>query len=192
MINYKPIQTKKMNEKETRRISKFMSLVLRHNPGKIGIQLDENGWVDVEEFLQGMRRGRMAITRETLDYVVENNNKKRFAFSEDGSKIRASQGHSVKIELGYEPVEPPEFLYHGTVAKYLDAIMQDGIQRMSRHHVHLSHEVETATVVGNRRGSAIILTIHAAQMHADGYEFYISENGVWLTEEVPGKYISRG
>lgn len=190
-MNNKSEQTFKMNEKETRRISKFMSLVLRHQPETIGIQLDENGWVDVEEFLQGMRRGRKTISRETLDYVVENNNKKRFAFSEDGTKIRASQGHSVKIELGYEPVDPPEFLYHGTVEKYLDSIMKDGIQRMSRHHVHLSHELETATVVGNRRGSAIILTIHAGQMKADGYKFFISENGVWLTEEVPGKYITR-
>jgi putative RNA 2'-phosphotransferase len=180
-----------MNEQETRRISKFMSLVLRHSPEKIGIQLDENGWVDVEALLNGMRKARKAISRETLEYVVENNNKKRFAFNEDGTKIRASQGHSVKIELGYDPVEPPEFLYHGTVQKYLDAIMENGIQRMSRHHVHLSHEVETATVVGNRRGSAIILTIHSRQMQQDGHKFYISENGVWLTDEVPGRYITR-
>lgn len=177
-----------MNPNQTKRISKFLSLVLRHNPEKIGINLDEAGWTDVNELLKKLPQ-TLKVNRETLDHVVENNDKKRFAFSEDGKQIRASQGHSVKIKLGYEAVEPPEFLFHGTVPKFMQAIRKSGLKAMNRHAVHLSNDRETAVNVGNRRGNAIILSIRSGAMHRAGNQFFVSENGVWLTETVPPEFI---
>ena len=178
-----------MTPQRTKRISKFMSLVLRHQPGKVGIELDAAGWVDVAELLAGLQRGGLAVSREELDVVVATNDKQRFAFSEDGARIRASQGHSVDVRLEYEPSEPPEWLYHGTVARFLEPIAREGLLKGTRQHVHLSPDRATATQVGGRRGKPVILEIRAAAMHAAGHAFYLSANGVWLTDHVPAEFM---
>ncbi|MDX6180765.1 RNA 2'-phosphotransferase [Flavobacterium sp. Fl-77] len=178
-----------MNEKTAKNISKFLSLVLRHSPQTIGLKLDENGWADVEELIAKCSRNGNVLNKELLDYVVENNDKKRFAFNEDKTKIRASQGHSVTVELNLRIVEPLDYLYHGTVQASIDAIKEKGLQKMSRQHVHLSKDRETAIKVGSRRGVPQILTIKSGEMFRDGFTFYLSENNVWLTDEVPVKYI---
>ncbi|WP_431164973.1 RNA 2'-phosphotransferase [Tenacibaculum halocynthiae] len=179
-----------MNEKNIKRISKFLSLLLRHQPEKIGLQLDSNGWATVEELLQKSRKHGVRFTIDELEGVVVNNDKKRFTFNDDKTKIRANQGHSLKtIDLELKPVQPPEFLYHGTVAKFMNAIHDKGLQKMSRQHVHLSTEIETAMKVGSRRGKPIILTVKSGEMQSEGYEFYLSENNVWLTDNVPSEFI---
>lgn len=178
-----------MNEKETKSISKFLSLVLRHSPEIIGLKLDENGWADVEELISKCSQKGNKLDFELLDYVVESNDKKRFAFNEDKTKIRASQGHSISVELNLAETEPFEYLYHGTVGKFLENIKKEGLQKMSRQHVHLSKDRETATKVGSRRGVPQILTVRSGAMHRDGFKFYLSDNNVWLTDEVPVKYI---
>lgn len=171
--------------------SKFLSMVLRHRPETIGLALDENGWVNVEELLEASANAGQNISKSLLREIVATNSKQRFVFSSDQSKIRANQGHSVKgIDLELTVTEPPEILYHGTVEKFLPAIKKSGLQKMQRHHVHLSSTVETAQSVGTRRGKPVILVVHAAAMFKAGYEFYISKNDVWLTESVPLQYIS--
>ncbi len=179
-----------MDEKITKGISKFLSFVLRHSPETIGLSLDENGWANVDELLQKSSRDGKILTIEMLTHVVESNDKKRFAFNNDKTKIRASQGHSIEIELNLIAVSPPEQLYHGTVAKYLEDIKKQGLQKMSRQHVHLSKDKETAVKVGRRRGLAQILTVSAGEMHRAGFQFFLSDNGVWLTDSVPENYIA--
>ncbi|MBX2842114.1 MAG: RNA 2'-phosphotransferase [Flammeovirgaceae bacterium] len=179
----------KITEKDLKRISKFMSLVLRHRPELIDIQPDENGWVAIPEFIEKVKTKLPDFDVNLMEEVVEKNDKKRFAFNDDKSKIRASQGHSIKIDLDYKPATPPEFLYHGTVAKFLDNIKYEGLRKMKRHHVHLSKDEETAIKVGIRRGKPIILKILASEMLKNNATFYVSENGVWLTEKVPSAYI---
>lgn len=179
----------KMNEKTAKDISKFLSLILRHSPQTIGLKLDENGWVNVEELIEKCSKNRKSLNAALLDYVVENNDKKRFAFNEDKTKIRASQGHSISVELNLNEAEPLDFLYHGTVAKSLESIKKEGLKKMNRQHVHLSKEKETAIKVGSRRGIPQILTIRSGEMFKDGFKFYLSENNVWLTDNVPAKYI---
>jgi putative RNA 2'-phosphotransferase len=181
---------KKMNEKTTKDTSKFLSLVLRHAPEKIDLTLDENGWVNVNELIAQCNKLHKKLNLELLHYVVETNDKKRFAFNEDKTKIRASQGHSVAIDLNIETATAPDFLYHGTVDKFLEGIKKEGLQKMSRQHVHLSQDKETAIKVGSRRGKPIILVVNTKQMQEDGFKFYLSENKVWLTDEVPAKYIT--
>ncbi|WP_020530478.1 RNA 2'-phosphotransferase [Flexithrix dorotheae] len=166
-----------------------MSLVLRHRPELIDIKPDENGWVDVPEFIGKVKTKIPEFNTELMNVVVDQNNKKRFAYNEDLTKIRASQGHSIKVDLGYQPAIPPEFLFHGTVEKYLDNIKSEGIRKMNRHHVHLSKDRETAITVGERRGKPVILKIKAKEMLENGAEFFVSENGVWLTEIVLPGYI---
>jgi putative RNA 2'-phosphotransferase len=178
-----------MKERERTRISKLLSLVLRHQPEAIGLELDEAGWVDVESLVEGCATHGKAITREILAEVVATSPKQRFAFSDDGRRIRASQGHSVDVQLGYDPCQPPAQLFHGTVDRFLPAIRERGLTRMQRHHVHLSPDRETATTVGERRGKPIILVIDAGRMARDGFDFFVSANGVWLTEHVPPEYI---
>jgi putative RNA 2'-phosphotransferase len=170
--------------------SKFLSLVLRHKPDTIGIVLDRSGWVSVEELLAKSADYGVRLSRKELEEIVETNDKKRFAFSEDKTRIRANQGHSVEVELELEAAEPPEQLFHGTVERFLGSIRTEGLKKMNRHHVHLSKDKETAEKVGDRRGEAIILTISSGDMFKDGYTFYLSENGVWLTDAVPVKYIN--
>lgn len=170
-------------------ISKFLSFVLRHKPQAIGITLNAEGWVAVDELLAAAARHGQPVTRQQLDEVVATNDKKRFSLSPDGQLIRASQGHSVKVDLNLVPVEPPDLLYHGTVKRFLDSIHQKGLLHGNRQHVHLSADRETAHCVGQRRGRPIVLVVEAAKMHHDGHLFYQSENGVWLTETVPPEYL---
>lgn len=180
-----------MNEIEKKRISKFLSLILRHQPEMIGLKLDENGWADVEDLRARSAGRRVYFTPEELDEVVETNNKKRFAFNEDKTMIRASQGHSIDIDLALETVTPPDFLYHGTAEANISSILEKGIEKRTRQHVHLSADKETATKVGMRHGKPVILTIRTGKMHEDGLLFYQSANGVWLTDFVDAKYISK-
>jgi len=183
-----------MDERRAKGLSKFLSLLLRHRPEVLNLTLDDNGWVPVDDLMAGLRtQDRWSdVTLAEIEHVVATNNKKRFEFSEDGTRIRARQGHSVKadIDLGLQPVAPPTVLYHGTVAKYLGNIRHQGLRKMKRHHVHLSADRATATNVGGRRGKPVILLIHAHEMTRDGHEFYLSNNGVWLTEHVPSNYIT--
>jgi putative RNA 2'-phosphotransferase len=174
-----------MNEKDTIRLSKRLSRHLRHAPEEIGIQLSADGWTDVAALLSAMR-----ITKEQLDHVVATNDKRRFAFDETGARIRASQGHTVPVQLDLPVTTPPDTLYHGTVAKFLDDIMAEGLRPMTRHDVHLSPDVPTAIKVGSRRGKPVVLAVDAGRMHADGHVFRLSANGVWLTEHVPVGYLS--
>ncbi|XOV66507.1 MAG: RNA 2'-phosphotransferase [Fluviicola sp.] len=170
-------------------ISKFLSFVLRHKPEEIGIELTEDGWVHTRTLLDAMNRNGKSITIETLEAVVATNSKKRFAFNEDKTMIRANQGHSVKVELGYTEQSPPEMLYHGTATKNLESIAEKGLVKGNRHHVHLSSDLETAMNVGQRHGKPVVFEIDSLAMQSDGFKFYQSENGVWLTEMVPAKYL---
>ncbi|MBN8417381.1 MAG: RNA 2'-phosphotransferase [Verrucomicrobia bacterium] len=178
-----------MSPDQTTRTSKFLSLVLRHQPETAHITLDSAGWTGVEELLRGCAQARRSITREQLEYIVETNAKKRFEFSPDGARIRASQGHSIQVDLAYEPQEPPELLYHGTATRFLDSIRAKGLLKMERHHVHLSAETKVTMQVGARHGKPVLLTIRAIAMTAAGHAFYRSTNGVWLVEHVPLEFI---
>ena len=178
-----------MTEKETIRASKFLSLVLRHEPERVGLTLGEAGWVGVEELLQAVNRHGVALTLDELRHVVATSDKKRFAFSEDGLRIRASQGHSVEVNLQYPPQTPPEILYHGTAVRFLHSIRQHGLQKMERHDVHLSAETRLTLQVGGRHGKPVLLTIRAGDMHRAGFVFRCSANGVWLVDHVPPQFI---
>ena len=179
-----------MNDREVVKLSRFLSGVLRHNPGKIGITLDKNGWVEVSKLLQGFKERGREVTIEDIEFIVENNNKKRFEFSEDKGSIRACQGHSIDIDLDLSPIFPPEILYHGTAIQTVKYIQSGGIERMSRDFVHLSADFETAIKVGQRHGKPIVLEIDAKKMYENGMTFYVSNNGVWLTDFVPKDYIT--
>ena len=174
------------------RTSKFLSKVLRHAPGIIGIALDESGWTSVDGLIAAANRRGITIDRELLMEVVATNDKRRFSLSEDGSMIRANQGHSVQVDLGLEAVRPPDVLYHGTADRFLASIEAKGLVAGRRHHVHLSLDSQTATKVGSRHGEPVVLTIDAARMWSDGHVFYCSANGVWLTDQVPVDYIRFG
>ena len=169
--------------------SKFLSKHLRHAPEELGLTLEEGGWVRVDDLLAGAARKGVTISRAELIEIVETNDKRRFSFDETGERIRANQGHSTEVELNLPEVEPPAELFHGTVEKFLPAILAEGLKKMDRHDVHLSKDVETATRVGARRGKPIILVVDAARMSADGYKFRLSANGVWLTEHVSSQYL---
>lgn len=171
------------------RISKFLSLVLRHNPALIGLELDANGWASVTELLAKMKAKDHGISIDELKHIVETNSKKRFAFNDDFEKIRANQGHSVEVDLGYEKQVPPFELFHGTAQKNLDLILKTGIKKMKRHHVHLSTDKVTAQKVGMRHGKPVILSVNAKGMADSGFDFYLSNNGVWLTDFVPVEFI---
>lgn len=177
-------------QKELVHISKFISLVLRHKPETIGLNMDSEGWVDVDELIHKANAYRSAsLTREMLDEVVATNDKKRFAYSDDGKRIRASQGHSIDVDLKLEPKDPPEYLYHGTANTSLGMIFRDGLKKMKRQHVHLSQSDDTATKVGSRHGKPVVLKVKAQEMKKDGFDFFLSANGVWLVDNVPVKYI---
>ena len=180
-----------ISEKQNTKISKFLSLVLRHKPETIQIQLDKNGWVSVSELIKKLNKNGKEINFEILKHIVATNSKKRFAFNEDKTKIRASQGHSLQIDLNYEPIKPPNVLYHGTSERFLDSILKSGIEKRNRQHVHLSSDIETAFKVGQRHGKPVILEIETEKMNKDGHKFYLSENNVWLTEYVPVEYIKK-
>jgi len=171
------------------RLSKFLSLVLRHQPDRIGITLDKAGWTSVVDLLAACAKHGVAITRPELEALVAASDKQRYAFTADKSRIRANQGHTVAVDLGLQASAPPELLFHGTTKTAAASILETGIHKGSRHHVHLSGDRETATKVGARRGAPVILVVHAAVMAAAGYEFFRTDNHVWLTEHVPVEYI---
>ena len=176
-------------DKQYTKISKFLSLVLRHRPEAVGLVLDAQGWVAIDVLLEACAANGRSLSRADLEYVVTHNNKKRFAISQDGQRIRASQGHSVEVELGYETAVPPELLYHGTAVHNLDSIRQKGLLKGQRHHVHLSLDEATAMNVGQRHGTAVVLTIRSRDMVGAGFTFFVSANGVWLTDHVPATFI---
>ena len=170
--------------------SKFISLILRHKPETIGITLDEHGWANVDELIVGISRTH-EINREILEEIVRTDNKQRYSFNEDKTLIRANQGHSIPVDVELEEVEPPKYLYHGTGEKFRESIDADGLKPKSRLYVHLSEDIETATKVGSRHGKPVVYRVFAGWMHKNGFRFYRSVNGVWLTKDVPTKYIKR-
>lgn len=171
------------------RLGRFLSLVLRHDPGAAGISLDEHGWADVEQLLAGVTHTGRKIDMATLERIVRENNKQRYSFNEDHTKIRANQGHSIQVDVEPREAEPPQYLYHGTAARFFRAIQEAGIQKMDRQYVHLSSDFDTAMAVGRRHGIPLVITIDAQAMVRDGVKFYRSENGVWLCERVGPEYF---
>ena len=172
------------------RVSKFMSLVLRHRPEHIGLELDENGWAGVDELIERAAAHGVALTREVIAEIVATSDKQRFALDDTGQSIRANQGHSVDIDLGLEPTEPPAILFHGTAAANIAAIRNEGLKSGNRQHVHLSPDEATAIKVGQRHGRPVVLRVFAGKMWAQGAPFYCSANGVWLTPAVPPEFIA--
>ena len=171
------------------KLSVFISLILRHKPETIGIQLDEHGWANVDELIDGTNNTGRKIDIEILEEIVRTDNKQRYSFNEDETLIRANQGHSIPVDVELKKHQPPQILYHGTASRFFDSIMQDGLKPMSRLYVHLSSDMETAMKVGKRHGEPVVLKVKSEEMYKDGIEFYLSENGVWLTKNVDKKYI---
>ena len=171
------------------KISKFLSLLLRHNPDAIGLTLDDAGWAGITELIEKASKIGVKLTPAIIQQIVATNDKKRFAISSDGCSIRANQGHSLPVELGLQETEPPYILYHGTARRNLAAISQEGINRRNRNYVHLSADADTALKVGVRHGQPVVLMVQAGKMFNNGIRFFRSENGVWLTEQVPPEYI---
>ncbi|MFE1316733.1 RNA 2'-phosphotransferase [Kitasatospora phosalacinea] len=180
-----------MDEKRTVKTSKMLSRILRHDPGSVGVALDAAGWVGVDDLLAALARHGRPLSRAGLDHVVATNNKRRFAYSEDGRSIRASQGHTVVVDLGLPATAPPDVLFHGTAERTLQYILAEGLRPMNRQDVHLSADTETAVKVGSRHGRPVVLAVDAAAMALAGHEFRVSANGVWLTDAVPVRYLRR-
>ncbi|MDE3725149.1 RNA 2'-phosphotransferase [Nocardiopsis sp. N85] len=179
-----------MDQKRLVRASRYIARVLRHDPDRVGVRLDPRGWTPVDDLLRGLRRADVRLGREELEEVVAGNDKKRFEFSADGTRIRARQGHSVSVDPGLVPTEPPETLYHGTVGRFMPAITAEGLRPMNRHDVHLAPDTGTAARVGARRGRPVVLAVAAGRMHRDGHGFRVTGNGVWLVAAVPPGYLS--
>jgi putative RNA 2'-phosphotransferase len=179
-----------MDEKSAKERSKLLSSVLRHNPGKAGLTLDVGGWVDVPDLLAGLNRVGRGLSRDQLNFVIENNDKKRFTLSEDGKRIRAAQGHSVEIVSDLVATPPPPSLFHGTATRFVDQIMREGLKPMTRTHVHLSLDIETAIKVGSRHGKPSVFVVDTARMAAQHHSFYVADNGVWLTDHVPPEFLT--
>jgi len=171
-------------------LSKFLSFVLRHKPDAIGLVLDPQGWVCVDELIEKGNAAGTRFSRDDLRHVVETSDKKRFSISADGMRIRAAQGHSVTVELGLPPREPPLTLYHGTAARFVEAILSEGLKPQSRQQVHLSIDLATAQRVGQRHGKPFIFRIDALRMHQQGFSFYLADNGVWLVDQVPPEFLA--
>ncbi|MFJ7767669.1 RNA 2'-phosphotransferase [Streptomyces sp. NPDC097107] len=176
-----------MDDRRTVKVSRYLSKHLRHQPERIGLALDEVGWVEIDTLIAAAATHGLRFTREELDHVVATNDKRRSAI--EGARIRASQGHTIDVDLALPAAPPPPFLYHGTVARHLEALRAEGLRPMNRHDVHLSPDRETATRVGARRGRPVVLSVEAAAMHRDGHAFHVSANGVWLTKSVPPRYV---
>lgn len=178
-------------ERRLERLSKFISMILRHKPQVIGITLDEHGWADVDELIKGINETgeEVKFSKDTLEIIVKTDKKQRYSFSQDKTLIRANQGHSIPVDVELEKKEPPKVLYHGTGSRFVKSIQEQGLLPMERLYVHLSTDVETATNVGKRHGTPVIFKVNAEQMQKDGYDFFQSVNGVWLTKEVPTKYL---
>lgn len=169
-------------------VSIYLSLILRHKPEEAGITLDKNGWAKVDELIRGVRR-KYPLDMETLEEIVATDNKQRYSFNEDHTLIRANQGHSIPVDVELEQVEPPEYLYHGTGMKYYASIMEKGLIPKSRLYVHLSEDIDTAMAVGARHGDPVVFSVDAGAMHKQGFIFYKSKNGVWLTKRVPNEFL---
>lgn len=181
--------SKKNNTMNQKKISKFLSYVLRHNPSAIDLKLDQQGWTSIEQLLQQLAQYKYPISHNELLEVVNNNNKQRFKIDETGLYIRANQGHSIPIDLGLKPTSPPTFLYHGTAQKNKQSILNLGLQKRNRHQVHLSSQYATAVQVGSRHGKPLIFAVDTQAMQEAGHLFYQSDNGVWLTDHVPSQYL---
>lgn len=174
---------------DLQKVGRFISLVLRHKPETIGITLDEHGWANVDELISGIAKKHPEFSKEILEEIVRTDNKQRYSFNADMTSIRANQGHSINVDVELEEKEPPEYLYHGTGKKYISSIMEQGLLPKSRLYVHLSADFVTAKVVGHRHGSEVVFRVNTGRMFRDGYKFYLSVNGVWLTKEVPARYL---
>lgn len=170
--------------------SKFLSLLLRHKPQEIGLRLDEAGWASIDDIVQLTGRGCTPLSRAVIEEITATSDKQRFTISDDRQKIRANQGHSLSIDLGLAARLPPQLLYHGTATRFLGAILEQGLLKGERHHVHLSLDMATALTVGLRHGDPAILSVASGRMNSDGFKFYLSENGVWLTDHVPICYLT--
>lgn len=173
------------------KLSVFISLVLRHKPEATRITLDEHGWANVDELINGINNTGRKIDMTMLEEIVKTDNKQRYSFNEDKTLIRANQGHSIPVDVELKEQEPPELLYHGTADRFVKSIMTEGLKPMSRLYVHLSKDIETAKKVGKRHGNPVVLKIHSEQMKRDGVKFYLSENGVWLTKKVDVEYLEK-
>lgn len=178
-----------LDEKSLVKRSKYLARHLRHQPEALGLTLDPGGWVAVDALLAAMRRHGIELSRAQLDEIVARNNKQRFSFDETGTRIRANQGHSIPVDLQLAPATPPDALYHGTSKATIGPILREGLQKMRRQHVHLSRDKATAIKVGSRHGAPIVLLVDAAAMARNGYQFFLSDNGVWLTDHVPPRYL---
>ena len=173
------------------KLSRFLSLILRHKPEEIGLTLDNQGYLSVDELIEGINNTGRVIDKRILDEILSSDNKQRYSYDSTGTKIRANQGHSIEVDVGLLEKTPPATLYHGTSVKHIDDIMKHGLNKMTRTYVHLSEDYDTAVNVGSRRGAPVILKIDTAKMNEEGHKFYISKNGVWLTDDVPAKFISK-
>jgi putative RNA 2'-phosphotransferase len=171
-------------------LSKFLSLVLRHKPDSIGLVLDPQGWISIDDLIERSTAAGTRFSRDELRHVVETSDKKRFSVSADGLRIRAAQGHSVAVELGLPPREPPLTLYHGTATRFVEAILSEGLKPQSRQQVHLSIDLATAQRVGHRHGKPFIFKVDALRMHRQGFNFYLADNGVWLVDQVPPEFLA--
>ncbi|XZJ90245.1 RNA 2'-phosphotransferase [Clostridium perfringens] len=171
------------------KISKYISLILRHKPEEIGLKLDEHGYLGVLDLIEGLNKSYKGFSMDDLERIVREDSKGRYSFNEDKSKIRANQGHSIKVDLGLEPIKPPKVLYHGTERKYLESILKNGLIKKERQYVHLSKDIETASIVGKRHGDLVILEVDSESMFNDGVKFYLSKNNVWLCDYVKVEYI---
>lgn len=173
-----------------KRVSIYLSLILRHKPEQAGIKLDRHGWAKVNELIKGVSK-KYPITIDILEEIVRNDEKQRYSFNEDHTLIRANQGHSVAVDLELQPVEPPRYLFHGTAKKYQESIENIGLISKERQYVHLSSDIDTAINVGKRHGEPVVYLVNSGEMYRRGFTFYQSKNGVWLTERVPVSFITR-
>lgn len=178
-----------MENKKLKKGSKFLSYVLRHDPGAISLFLDPQGWALVDDLVELTQGKNPQLTRALIEEIVASCEKQRFTLDDSGLRIKANQGHSIAIDLDLGALAPPNLLYHGTASRYLELIMGSGLRKQNRHHVHLTESIDTAKAVGQRHGKVVVLTINACEMHSHGYEFYRSENGVWLVDAVPVRFI---
>jgi putative RNA 2'-phosphotransferase len=180
-----------MISKEDMRISKFISLVLRHKPEEIGLTLDQYGYMNTSDLIKGINEKGYKATISDIERILEEDDKQRYSFNNDKTKIKANQGHSITVNLELQAIEPPKVLYHGTATRFSESIFKEGIKKQKRQYVHLSADIETATKVGKRHGELVVFKVNSQQMYEDGCKFYLSENKVWLTDYVPIKYFSK-
>ncbi len=182
-----------MERDKYKKTSVFLSLVLRHNPEAAGIRIDGHGWADVSELIEGVNQTGRRINQEILEEIVRTDEKGRYSFNEDKTKIRANQGHSISVDVELKKTAPPQVLYHGTATRFLGSILEkkEGLKPAGRLYVHLSKDYPTAVNVGARHGIPAVLEVESGQMEKDGYSFYLSENGVWLTKKVPCQYLKK-